>query len=149
MLAEHGQRTLCISGPREAEVGRALEHELAGVEDVHHWVGQRGLRELAALYTAAAAARAPFVGPDSGPMHLAAACGMRVVALVGPQSYLRTGPWPIPGADDAAPWLHTVIGSPTAPDCAPCLARRCTHPGGPVCMRGLPPELVAAKLAGA
>jgi len=147
LLGEHGFCVLCISGPREADVGRALERELAAHAHVRHWVGQRGLRELAALYTAAAAVRAPFVGTDSGPMHLAAACGMRVVALVGPQSHLRTGPWPIPGSDEAA-WVHSVIGSPNAPDCAPCLARRCTHPEGPVCMRELPPAMVAEQLAG-
>jgi heptosyltransferase-1 len=38
-----------------------------------------------------------FVGGDSGPMHLAAALGVPVVALFGPTDPLRNGPWG-PGA---------------------------------------------------
>ncbi len=34
-----------------------------------------------------------FVGGDSGPMHLAAALGVPVVALFGPTDPLRNGPW--------------------------------------------------------
>lgn len=36
-----------------------------------------------------------FVGNDSGPMHLSAAVGNRVLAIFGPTSPLRFGPWPI------------------------------------------------------
>lgn len=38
-----------------------------------------------------------FIGNDSGPMHLSAAFGNRVVAIFGPTSPRRFGPWP-PGA---------------------------------------------------
>jgi heptosyltransferase-2 len=34
-----------------------------------------------------------FVGNDSGIMHLAAAAGLPLVALFGPQSPVRFGPW--------------------------------------------------------
>lgn len=36
-----------------------------------------------------------FIGNDSGPMHLSAATGNRVLAIFGPTSPLRFGPWPI------------------------------------------------------
>lgn len=44
-----------------------------------------------------ALARRPsvFIGNDSGPMHLSAAVGNRVLAIFGPTSPLRFGPWPI------------------------------------------------------
>ena len=43
-----------------------------------------------------ALARQPsvFIGNDSGPMHLSAAVGNRVLAIFGPTSPARFGPWP-------------------------------------------------------
>ncbi len=38
---------------------------------------------------------ATFVGNDSGPMHLSAASGNRVLAIFGPTSPLRFGPFPL------------------------------------------------------
>jgi ADP-heptose:LPS heptosyltransferase len=39
-----------------------------------------------------------FIGNDSGPMHLSAAVGNPVLAIFGPTSPLRFGPWPIGSA---------------------------------------------------
>lgn len=39
-----------------------------------------------------------FVGNDSGPMHLSAACGNRVLAIFGPTSARRFGPFPLESA---------------------------------------------------
>jgi len=36
-----------------------------------------------------------FIGNDSGPMHLSAATGNQVLAIFGPTSPLRFGPWPV------------------------------------------------------
>jgi heptosyltransferase-1 len=149
-LADSGWRVLLLSGPEEEREGRELGDRLAASPRIAHWIGQRGLRELAAALSAAAREGALFAGCDSGPMHLAVACGMRVVALSGPQDPLRTGPWPPPAGDDRAPRnaanAHRVVRSPHPPDCAPCLARACTHPEGPVCMRGIEPRAVLAAL---
>ena len=38
---------------------------------------------------------ATFIGNDSGPMHLSAASGNRVLAIFGPTSPLRFGPFPL------------------------------------------------------
>jgi ADP-heptose:LPS heptosyltransferase len=51
---------------------------------------------------------------DSGPMHLAAAVGARVVALFGPTAANRTGPY---GKG------HRVVRKGLA--CSPCFRRRC------------------------
>jgi 3-deoxy-D-manno-octulosonic-acid transferase/heptosyltransferase-1 len=72
--------------------------------------GETSLRELAALYKTASV----LLTTDSGPMHLAAAVGTPVVALFGPTSPERTGPY---GEG------HVVIrhGLP----CSPCFRKTC------------------------
>jgi len=137
-LAARGHALLVLSGPTEADLGRALAVEL---QDAHiaHWIDQRGLRLLAALFAAAAERGATLVACDSGPLHLAAAHGLAVVALEGPQDAARTGPWPLAGP-------HAVVRSSREPECAPCLKHVCHHPSGPVCMRELAPEQVLAAL---
>jgi heptosyltransferase I len=143
LLAREGRGVLLISGPAEAELGALLSRELAGAEAVSHWVGQRGLRLLAAFFSAAAQHGARLVACDTGPMHLAAACGLPVLALAGPQDPLRTGPWPIPGPGSR----HLVLAADQPPPCMPCLARRCDHARGPVCMERIRPEDVLAALS--
>ncbi len=72
--------------------------------------GGTSLRELAVLYKKASL----LLTTDSGPMHLAAAVGTPVVALFGPTSPERTGPY---GSG------HTIIrrGLP----CSPCFRKTC------------------------
>ena len=75
-----------------------------------NWAGRTTLKELAAL----AALSDLFITTDTGPMHLAAASGARVVALFGPTAPWRTGPYG-PG--------HIVIR--TGIECSPCFQRDC------------------------
>lgn len=63
-----------------------------------------------------------FIGNDSGPMHLSAASGNRVLAIFGPTSPLRFGPWPV-----GSPRTQAVVA-----------------PGG--CLADLKPEVVLAAL---
>jgi len=72
--------------------------------------GATTLRELAALYRQSAV----LLTTDSGPMHLAAAVGTPVVALFGPTSPERTGPY---GTG------HTIIRK--GMDCSPCFRKDC------------------------
>ncbi|MCC6407653.1 MAG: glycosyltransferase family 9 protein [Planctomycetes bacterium] len=141
-LAAAGRRVLALSGPAERDTGARVERELAGVDRVRHWVGQRGLRELAGLFAAVAERRGSFVGCDSGPLHLAWTSGLAVTCLAGPQDARRTGPWPL---GDRSP--HRAVVARERPSCAPCLSRRCDHPQGNVCMRALAVEDVLAALA--
>jgi heptosyltransferase-1 len=63
------------------------------------------------------------VGPDQGPMHVLAACGVRTALLFGPQDPARTAPSGV-----------RVLQHPAPPPCMPCRSRSCSHPAGPVCM---------------
>lgn len=71
------------------------------------------LLEMAATLKLAAV----LVCNDSGPMHLAAALGVPVVALFGPSDENRTGPWAPPSravilrAPDSKPWKRFRPGS--------------------------------------
>jgi heptosyltransferase II len=78
-----------------------------------------------------------LVTNDSGPMHLAAALGVRCVALFGPTDRRRTGP--------AGPG-HVVLDRDLW--CSPCFRRRCPllHHG---CMRGIGVEEVAGAVESA
>lgn len=137
-LVARGRAVLVLSGPTEAALGRALAAELQDAR-IAHWVEQRGLRQLAAVFAAAGERDAQLVACDSGPLHLAAAHGLALVALAGPQDAARTGPWPLAGP-------HLVVRSSREPECAPCLKHVCHHRAGPVCMHGLAPEDVLAAL---
>lgn len=140
-LARGGGNVLVLAGPAEAELGRAVARALAG-EAVAQRGAPGGLRPLAALFTAAARRGGLLVACDTGPMHLAAASGLAVLALAGPQDPDRTGPWPRPGA--ASP--HRVLRALRPPPCMPCLARRCAHPLGAVCMERVAPAQVLAAI---
>jgi ADP-heptose:LPS heptosyltransferase len=93
-------------------------------------VGQTGLRDLVGIFHRARVA----MGPDCGPMHIAAACGTPVVSLWGATSPKRSAPW---GSQ------HLAVEGRAA--CAPCYVRRC--PIGRLCMRRIAPQAVFAKVA--
>lgn len=84
-LAEEGVTSLINFGPGEEPLMRAVESASAGAA--------RGiassLTELIALTRHARL----FVGGDTGPMHLAAALGVPVVAIFGPTNPARNGPF--------------------------------------------------------
>jgi heptosyltransferase-1 len=72
------------------------------------------------------------ISNDSGPMHIAAAFGVPVVAIFGPTSPERTGPY---GSS------HAIIRSGAA--CAPCFRKKCT---GMKCMKDVTPEEVVKRV---
>ncbi|MFW6189077.1 MAG: glycosyltransferase family 9 protein [Planctomycetota bacterium] len=57
-----------------------------------------------------------FIGSDTGPMHLASALGIPVVALFGPKDPEQTGPY----------CSRSIVVTGRA-DCRPCDRRKCTH----------------------
>ncbi len=74
--------------------------------------GRTTLKELAHLFSRCDLT----VTTDTGPMHLAAAMGCPVVAIFGPTSPLRTGPY---GEG------HVIVREDL--DCAPCFRKHCDH----------------------
>jgi len=70
-------------------------------------VGKTEVGELAACYESALM----VLGPDSGPLHLAAAVGTPTVSLFGPADPVEFGPWGPAGK-------HKLLTSPIA--CRPC-----------------------------
>ena len=130
--AERSIEALFFYGPDEADLGRRL-----AAEDPSRWLwlAPRSLRQLAALFSVAARRGAHILACDSGPMHLAAACGLPVTLLAGPQDPRATGPM-------AWGSHHSALHASLPPACAPCKLRQCHHPRGAVCMSDLSPEQV-------
>lgn len=84
---EAGCRTIVVGGAGDIETFKKVKHLFGeGTVDL---VGKCTLRETIALLKQCVL----FVGNDSGIMHLAAAAGTPVVALFGPQSPVKFGPW--------------------------------------------------------
>jgi ADP-heptose:LPS heptosyltransferase len=122
-LAERRVATVLVGGPGDAALAReVLAASRHGAVDL---VGQTGLRELLAVFERAAVA----FGPDSGPMHMAAAVGLPVVGLFGATSPARS----------AAHGFADLVVEGDAP-CRPCYARRC--PIDRACMRAIAAERV-------
>ncbi|MDX2170609.1 MAG: glycosyltransferase family 9 protein [Deltaproteobacteria bacterium] len=126
-LRERGFGVALVGG--QGDVGFADAVIGAGAGRLVNTVGQTKLREIVAIMERATVA----IGPDTGPMHIAAAVGTPVVALFGATSPRRSGPW---GWDD-------LVVRGDAP-CAPCYLPRC--PIGHLCMQQITPELVMAHV---
>lgn len=84
-LATDGLKALVNFGPGEEKLAQAVEAASAGAAQA---VGCT-LTELIALTRRARL----FIGGDTGPMHLAAALGIPVVAIFGPTDPARNGPF--------------------------------------------------------
>ncbi len=132
VLRELGRRfglsAVLVGAPgREREFAAEIA---GGVPDgVANLAGETTVRDLIGIF---ARARAAF-GPDSGPMHIAAAVGTPVVSLWGATSPARSAPW---GSEDLALVGHVA--------CHPCYRRRC--PIGRACMREIGVEAVVAAI---
>jgi ADP-heptose:LPS heptosyltransferase len=80
---------VAVSGAAERVADASALLELLGPGRAVSLVGRLSLAEAMCLYRRAAV----MVTGDSGPMHVAAAQGTRLVALFGPTHPERTGPW--------------------------------------------------------
>ncbi|HSW17502.1 MAG TPA: lipopolysaccharide heptosyltransferase II [Ramlibacter sp.] len=103
-----------------------------------------GKTALAQAFALIAGARA-VISNDSGLMHVAAAFGVRQVALFGSSSPLHTPP-----LNDRAEvvWLKADPAYQPPLDCAPCFERECPL-GHHRCLRDVSPERVAQLVAAA
>lgn len=88
MLVEDGAH-VCISwGPGEEEMARSIYHPFQGKKGVHI-LPKTSLFELAALLQKASL----VIGPDTGPIHIAAGLDRPVVSIFGPSDNRRNAPW--------------------------------------------------------
>jgi len=93
---------------------------------IHSLVGKLNLMEVRELISQSSL----FVGPDSGPMHIAASTSTPIVALFGPTLPANFAPWEA---------IATLIEKKL--DCRPCKQRRCIHEDFR-CLRSITPEEV-------
>lgn len=124
---EYGMGVVLVGG--QNEVTFAQQVSIATDGKVTNLSGKTTLRDLIGIFSRARLA----MGPDSGPMHIAAATGTPVISLWGATSPLRSAPW---GSE------AFVLQGPAA--CSPCYARHC--PIGRACMQRITPELVIQKV---
>jgi ADP-heptose:LPS heptosyltransferase len=118
-----------LGGPGETNLAAEVMRHLDGVAALN-LAGRTSLRDLIAIFPQCAVA----FGPDSGPMHIAAAMGCPVVSL-----------WGATAAERSAPWGFAELAISGAIPCHPCYLRQC--PVGRECMRRISPEEVAAGLS--
>ena len=103
-------RVIAVGG--EADSARAAAIIERGAVHVLSLVGRLNLIELRELIDRAAL----FVGPDSGPMHIAASTATPIVAFFGPTLPAHFSPWRR---------RATLIQKDL--DCRPCKQRECLH----------------------
>ena len=94
-----GGRALVVWGPGERELAQAIGAEVAPPTN---------LRELAWVLRHAEV----VIGADTGPLHLAAALGTKVIGLYGPTDPRRNGPYGqldnVVTADPATKWMTSI-----------------------------------------
>jgi lipopolysaccharide heptosyltransferase I len=100
-----GLESIVAGGPGDAEIARQIPAKL-------NLVGKTNLRQIVALLERACL----VIANDTGPMHMAAALGIPLVAPYGPTDPTRTGPF---GRQDSVIRLNLP--------CSPCYSRTCSH----------------------
>ena len=123
-------RILLTGSPAETSLGEAL----AGITRVKtiNLIGKTTLMQLGALIESCDL----YLTCDSGPMHIAAAVGTPTIALFGPTSPIRHGPY---GEN------HKIIEKPV--ECRPCYKRKCMRKDLPhLCITEIDPNEVVAQI---
>lgn len=103
-----GAKIVVFGGPGEVAIARDIEASLE--EPCLNLAGTLTVRELMASIERCNF----FISNDSGPMHIAAAFGVPLVAVFGSTDHRTTYPW-----SDKAVVVRKDV------DCAPCLKREC------------------------
>jgi len=123
-VVKRGKLHAVLTGKAEDRTALEALRAEAGDKAVN-LAGELDLKELSALFKLSS-----FVlAVDSGPMHIAAAAGAKVIALFGPTAPWRTGPY---GEG------HLILRKEM--DCSPCFRRRCPHGDEAGCMSAITVE---------
>lgn len=123
-LSKDGLGPIVVMGSRDDQ-GEAAELKALTKTSIIDVTGAIPLGCLPIFLSKAAA----MITNDSGPMHVAAAVGTPVVALFGPTSPARTGPY---GAG------HRVLAGNVP--CSPCFSRVCRHSPRMECLHEITPQ---------
>jgi ADP-heptose:LPS heptosyltransferase len=129
------RRIIVTSGPSEGDASERVILAAQGrlPADARARVlscGDFSLAELRALLDRAAL----YIGGDSGPLHIAATTGIRIVGLYGPTLPARSAPW------RAQSFVTESVDAGSLP-CRPCDQRVC-EPGDFRCLTSIRPEQV-------
>ena len=108
--AEFGFSLLLTGGPAEAEIGKEIEANMKAPR--LNLIGRTSVRRMTAVLSRCSL----MVTNDSGPMHVAAALGVPIVALFGSTDHTTTSPL----SRTCRIVRHDTV------ECAPCLKRSCT-----------------------
>ena len=103
-VTDSGMRVVLLGGRDDVPKGRVIE-ESAASPLLFNYTGRTTLKELTALIADAVL----YISADTGPLHLANALKKELIALFGPTSPERTGPY---GGKEAA-YIHLLV-SPTS-----------------------------------
>ena len=126
LASEFGVRIVLTGGPGEIEIGRDIAQAMQSAP--LNLIDQTSVRELMAVLNHCRL----VVTNDSGPMHLAAAFNVPLVAIFGSTDHSTT--YPLSGS---------ALVVRESSDCAPCMKREC--PTDHICMKAIRPETVIAK----
>mgnify|MGYP000891947330 CR=1 FL=1 len=123
--------TVALVGAKgDAELGEKILSTAKSSQQIVNLIGKTSLKELCAVMSIADL----VISNDSGPMHIAAAMGSKVLALFGPTDTQKTAPY---GEKHIV--LQHLCG------CNPCRNRTCDKK--PNCMEQLLPEEVMNHIA--
>lgn len=131
---------LLLGSGKEFELCEAIAAPV-NAEQPGKCINLAGKTSLARAFSAIAATKT-IVSNDSGLMHVAAAFGVRQVAVFGSSSPLHTPPL---NAQARVLWLKTEASYQPPLDCAPCFARECPL-GHTRCLVDITPAQVLRNL---
>lgn len=127
LAARCGARILIFGGPGEEPIGQEIQSALNG--KALNLTGQLNLRDLPFFISRCDL----LISNDSGPMHMAAALKVPVVALFGPENAGYYRPY-------TSPVLYRVIQKPV--DCRPCNQATCRTG---LCLKAISPAEVVER----
>lgn len=108
LVSRYGLSVVLSGGPGEIEIGADIAKAMRSPHQ--NVIGKTSVRQMMALL----AASSLMITNDSGPMHVAAAFGVPMVAIFGPTDHTTTSPW----------GTRTQIVR-HAVECSPCMLRQC------------------------
>jgi len=124
---QEGMEVAVLGSLAEKDLCDIVLGEAASKGRGHNYCGRTGLREAAVILQGAVAA----IGNDSGLSHLAAACGIKTIALYGPTDSAGSAPW----------GPNVITMNPNTPPCRPCFKKTCPL-SRRACMEDIAPDMV-------